>query len=453
MAIVQISQIQIRRGLAQDGPESGLQLASGEMGWTLDTRRLWIGNGTTTEGAPTEGVTEILTQHSNFLNSISNYTFAGTDSGYTSQTGASSLTPIARTLQSVMDDMVSVRDFGAIGDGVTDSTAAINRAIQQIYPTGVNTTYAAVRRTIKFPAGTYVISSPIYVPPNCNLVGDGKNNTIISCTTGSAFMTSDAAFQSGGAMSTGSLPQFIFIAGIKITTAAGTSPVVQVDSAIDVVFNQCYFAGPSTVPALVNLASTATANGTKAVTFNGCTFDGGTFGVAGTGTNPITGVRIANSFFINNATYGIRITDSTPVMTGIVSENNYFDPSVPTPIHGLSGDNYSYGDIVPGQVGGLYSGSAKIGAGNTWVLSSGTNSITQFASGSAAMDYQLTDGTSYRFGTLKFNKPTSGSASFDDDYTEPGTSMNANVFVNHNGNLTCTVATTTTFKYNIKQFI
>jgi hypothetical protein len=453
MAIVQISQIQIRRGIAQDGPENGLQLASGEMGWTLDTRRLWIGNGTTAEGAPTEGVTEILTQHSNFLNSISNYTFAGTDSGYTSQTGPSSLTPISRTLQSVLDDIVTIRDFGAVGDGLTDNTLAINRAIQQIYPSTVNTTYATVRRTIKFPAGTYVISGPIFIPPNCTLIGDGKNSTIISCTSGSAFITSDASFQTGGSISAGSLPQFIFVADMKIITNAGTSPVVQIDSAIDVLFSQCYFGAPSSVTNLVNLAATATVSGTKAVTFSGCTFDGGINGISGTGTNPITGIRIVNSFFINNTTYGIKIISATPAMTGVVSENNYFDSSVPTPIFGMSGDNFSYGDITPGIPGGLYSGAAKIGTGNTWVLSTGTNAITQFASGAASMDYQLTDGTNYRFGTLKFNKTAGGISSFDDDYTEPSNSMNANVFVDHSGNLTCTVEATTTFKYNIKQFI
>jgi hypothetical protein len=60
MAIVQISQIQVRRGLQQDLP----QLASGELGWSLDSQRLFIGNGTLDEGAAREGLTEILTEHS-----------------------------------------------------------------------------------------------------------------------------------------------------------------------------------------------------------------------------------------------------------------------------------------------------------------------------------------------------------------------------------------------------
>ena len=66
MAIVQISMIQVRRGLEQDLP----QLAGGEFGWSQDTRRLYIGNGTLQEGAPVLGHTEILTEFSilNFTN-------------------------------------------------------------------------------------------------------------------------------------------------------------------------------------------------------------------------------------------------------------------------------------------------------------------------------------------------------------------------------------------------
>ena len=60
MAVIQISKIQVRRGLQENLP----QLASGEFGWSVDTRKLYIGNGTLTEGAPTVGITEILTQYS-----------------------------------------------------------------------------------------------------------------------------------------------------------------------------------------------------------------------------------------------------------------------------------------------------------------------------------------------------------------------------------------------------
>jgi len=61
MAIVQISQIKHRRGTSENLP----QLASAELGWSIDSQQLYIGNGTLEEGAPEVGNTEILTQYSN----------------------------------------------------------------------------------------------------------------------------------------------------------------------------------------------------------------------------------------------------------------------------------------------------------------------------------------------------------------------------------------------------
>ena len=61
MAVIQISKIQVRRGLQENLPA----LASGELGWSVDQRRLFIGNGTLNEGAPEIGNTEILTVYSN----------------------------------------------------------------------------------------------------------------------------------------------------------------------------------------------------------------------------------------------------------------------------------------------------------------------------------------------------------------------------------------------------
>ena len=130
MAIVQISRITHRKGLAENLP----QLAGAELGWVLDERRLFIGNGSLQEGAPIVGNTEILTEHTDLANAISNYTYKGEAAGYTAQTGANITTPTTRTLQRKLDDFVNVRDFGAglpfVGEHI-DTDAKVKREIYE----------------------------------------------------------------------------------------------------------------------------------------------------------------------------------------------------------------------------------------------------------------------------------------------------------------------------------
>ena len=172
MAVVQISKIQVRRGLADALP----QLASGEMGWAIDDQALYIGNGSVSEGAPYVGNTKVLTEHDNILDLALQYQYKRNDSTIT--TGTSPTAPIQRTLQERLDDVISVRSFGAIGDGATDDTLAIQRAIDQLY---LNTDKGSVdtRIVLNFEAGTYYVSSAIRVPPYATLRGAGKDKTII----------------------------------------------------------------------------------------------------------------------------------------------------------------------------------------------------------------------------------------------------------------------------------
>lgn len=72
----------------------------------------------------------------------------------------------ARSVESKLRETVSVRDFGAVGDGVTDDTAAIQAA--------VNAVSAAGRGEVYFPAGTYKTTATVTISSsNVSLVGAG----------------------------------------------------------------------------------------------------------------------------------------------------------------------------------------------------------------------------------------------------------------------------------------
>jgi hypothetical protein len=65
---------------------------------------------------------------------------------------------------------LNVADFGAAGDGSTDDTAAIARAIEAAAPS-----QAPTGNTVYLPAGRYRLSSGLVVPPAVALVGAGWN--------------------------------------------------------------------------------------------------------------------------------------------------------------------------------------------------------------------------------------------------------------------------------------
>jgi len=87
----------------------------------------------------------------------------------------------ATTLQEKVRQTISVKDFGAAGDGLTDDTTAIQNALNYLATVGYSGYQGA---TLYFPPGKYLISSTLKPAmasglANIRLVGAGVTNTII----------------------------------------------------------------------------------------------------------------------------------------------------------------------------------------------------------------------------------------------------------------------------------
>lgn len=287
VAVVQISRIQVRRGQKNQG--SGIpQLAGGEFGWAVDSRELYIGNGSVAEGAPAVGNTKLITQHDDLFSLADTYTYLA---GETVQTGGTPTSPIKRTLQAALDEVVSIRSFGAFGDG-TDQTVAIQRAIDQLYINSSTKGTEQSRVKLHFPAGVYTITSTIFVPAFASLIGEGSDKTKFSITNNViAFQTVNDSSSPGtyaDDSSSTSLNQArkLHLEGFTIATTSTTLPALVLQSCKMSNLADIKFTGPWTTGttitntnAAIKLGSLSSIVGTQQNKFDHIMIDGFSVGL------------------------------------------------------------------------------------------------------------------------------------------------------------------------------
>lgn len=98
------------------------------------------------------------------------------------------------TVADKLSQTVSVKDFGAVGDGVTNDTVAIQAALN------------SGAKRVFVPSGTYVITATLTIPDNVSLEGDGVGATIFDGSSATyANLTSGRHISTVGG-SWGSLP-------------------------------------------------------------------------------------------------------------------------------------------------------------------------------------------------------------------------------------------------------
>jgi Pectate lyase superfamily protein len=312
MAVVQISKIQVRKGQKL---QTGIpQLSGGEFAWAVDTQELYIGNGSVAEGSPAVGNTKILTEFDNILELTRGYRFAeGSPEIRRSQ---------GRTLQSKLDEYVSIRDYGATGDGSSDNTAAIQRALDDLF-LNENVEF---RKILFFPNGTYLCLSNLLIPSNAIIAGESNNNTVLLINN-NIVSTKTINNTTLGSFSASDRPENIKISNLKFRFSTG---LIDLTGARDVQFKNTVFEGPYTLGATGSNSLVAWSNqneGTKVtnVLFEQCEFVKGYVGVSSISVSAVDTVVQFDRCEFNLCGQGIYITGILNQQNAWVVRNCSFD--------------------------------------------------------------------------------------------------------------------------------
>ena len=389
MAIVTISRIQHRRGSYENLP----QLSAAEFGWAVDQRRLFIGNGPVSEDAPEEGNTEILTEYSDVLSTAQTYTFKNSKTPFTVTTGPSTNAPVVRTMQNKFDDFASVLDFGAKGDGETDDTDAINRALFQLYCTQV---FSGVQRALYFPAGHYIVSDYIKIPPHASLLGEGPFSTIIEQTGDpddypAVMTTADSLQNIGNGIGTNAaLPTDILISNMGLVCALDG---IYIQNCRRITLNRVRIVGPESLPtADTSSVALYIAAPSKAVY------------ISGSAIQPSEDINMIDCYF-NKFTYGIWQDNPDEFFQNVVINSATFDEMYEGIVIALNDGNAKNITVTSSVFNNIYSHAVDV------------NDVSNFTS---SFNYYQEVGTQYAGGgspaasIIKFGVLTDHSASLGD---------------------------------------
>jgi hypothetical protein len=212
---------------------------------------------------------------------------------YFTQAGTGAVT---RTWLSKMREPVSVRDFGAVGDGVTDDTDAFQAAADHL---------ATVGGKLRIPSGKYLITNTVSfdyaaaalgATRGISIEGDGSGNTaILSNHSGAAFSLSKAA-SLGSAYST--------VRGLQIyqSGASGrTGTAILIDNIAFMVFEDMLF---------YNTNYGVRATDFLVASFVDCVFRLANYGAYMEGTgglSPPNDITFSRCKFNSNYEYGAKI--------------------------------------------------------------------------------------------------------------------------------------------------
>ena len=146
--------------------------------------------------------------------------FSGAITGGVTATGSTT----SRTLATRFADTANVKDYGAIGNGVANDTAAIQAAINYM-----DTTYSG--GIVFVPAGNYYVPGGLTLKGGVELVGEGRGSTTIQAQTVDVTVITFDATSNYAAL------RNLFISGYQ--NAAATTNAVSVANNVAVIMKDC----------------------------------------------------------------------------------------------------------------------------------------------------------------------------------------------------------------------
>jgi hypothetical protein len=145
---------------------------------------------------------------------------------------------VTRDLNNRFADVVNVKDFGAIGDGVADDKAAIQAAIDAIQNTPEFFNYGGC---VVLPSGKYKISDSIIINKNISIIGDGVEiiGNIFSSSKKCAFYIGSPSY-----IGTNDGWYKVFVEGI-LFNVTGHESCIFIQGIRTIKINKCVFYGGS----------------------------------------------------------------------------------------------------------------------------------------------------------------------------------------------------------------
>jgi len=291
--------------------------------------------------------------------------------------GATPTGAINRPINLKLEDIISVEDFGAVGDGTTDDGVAIQNAINYA---------SSVKGQVNFKGDTYLIQTAIEIKSNVSLVGTSGTVLFVSpsCTLGPVFGGIGRAIYINTASTN------IFIEGITFqSTSTGLTKIVSVgfQNVTNLYINNCQFINFGNV--------TYTTQGlvvfdSSDVTITNCTFanntsDGCAF------SNDVVNFNFSNNICTDNGDWGFALVEGCNYgsVTSNIFKNN---TSTATGTDRCSYVSFSNNQIYDNEHGIRISEFAVSTDKNQYITISNNNIVTSGVAGISIENMNATYG-------------------------------------------------------------